>query len=277
MKVVQFYDGKNFYTNLRNYQEQNGKILSLHYDSLAKWLTKQVNPTLVSVTSEFYGVHYYTAVNGSADDDGLRRFLNILSKKDGFYIHRFETVDKQRSCPECNTLFSYQAEKGVDTMIVADMLDMSDGYDIAILLTGDSDIVPAVDILTKKGKKVYIAGWSEHDISKKLRNAAFGYIDLSKGIEHFAEEDKEFPVKELDLHSKNIEVSFVDALNEAQSRFGEGYVGTHYFLKEWRDDKLPRSIEDRRIILERLVEQGMVEIYDTEEGSKALRTLTVNF
>lgn len=270
MRVIQFYDGKNFYANLRNYQEQNGVNLSLHYDSLAKWLVEKVGGS--AKTS--HGVHYYTAVAPGSNDEGLKKFLNILSRKEGFFIHKFETIDKQRSCPHCNTIISYQTEKGVDTMMVADMLSMMDGVDVVILLSGDADLVPAVEILQTKGKKVYIASWDEYDVSKKLRNVAFGYINLPDGISEFASTEEGKDNYSSDFTDVELENIFVEALTDAQEHFGDqGYVGINYFLKEWRDERLPRTIEGRRLLLDKLVDKNEVEVYDTGDASKALKVV----
>jgi len=267
-KVMQFFDGKNFYANLRNYQDQNRVNLSIHYESLVKWVVDKMGSD-----SSHEGVHYYTAVN-SNDDDGLKRFLNILEKKNGFYVHRFETIDKQRNCPHCETMISYQTEKGVDTMIVADMLSLSDPCDTVVLFSGDADLAPAVNILSKLGKKVFIAGWDEHGVSKKLRSAAFGYIDLTEGIDTFSDySETEFTREEIDIDSTETEEAFLASLKSAQEHFENGFVGFNLFLKDWRDESLPKSIEDRRLVLERLAYDNKIEIYEVD-NSKALRLLS---
>ena len=52
-------------------------------------------------------------------------------------------------------------EKGVDTLIATDMIRLAweGAYDIAVLATSDSDLVPAVEFLGLKARKVIQAGF----------------------------------------------------------------------------------------------------------------------
>jgi uncharacterized LabA/DUF88 family protein len=50
---------------------------------------------------------------------------------------------------------------GVDTLIATDMIRLAweNAYDVAVLATSDSDLVPAVEFLDVKGLKVIQAGF----------------------------------------------------------------------------------------------------------------------
>ncbi len=59
----------------------------------------------------------------------------------------------------------------VDTEIVLDMVNTCDNWDVAFLLSGDSDFERCVDLLRSRGKRVYIMS-SEGTLSRELRMAS---------------------------------------------------------------------------------------------------------
>lgn len=63
-------------------------------------------------------------------------------------------------CPHCSTGIVATQEKGVDTLLVTDLLRLGlDGsYDVALLVTQDSDMAPAAEHLGSKGIKVIQVG-----------------------------------------------------------------------------------------------------------------------
>ncbi len=65
------------------------------------------------------------------------------------------------TCPHCNQSIKATVEKGVDTLIATDMIRLAweDAYDVAVLATLDGDLVPAVQFLDLKARKVIQAGF----------------------------------------------------------------------------------------------------------------------
>ena len=64
------------------------------------------------------------------------------------------------ACPNCGITINATQEKGVDTLLVTDMLRLGlDGsYDVALLVSQDSDMAPAAEHLGSKGIKVIQVG-----------------------------------------------------------------------------------------------------------------------
>jgi uncharacterized LabA/DUF88 family protein len=64
-------------------------------------------------------------------------------------------------CPHCGERVAGTVEKGVDTLIATDMIRMAweDAYEIAVLATSDADLVPAVEFLDLRTRKVVQAGF----------------------------------------------------------------------------------------------------------------------
>lgn len=70
------------------------------------------------------------------------------------------------------------SEKGIDTSIVVYLFETAERWDRAILFTNDSDFVPAVWALRRRGKRVYCASHSE-DLSSPLVQACQHFLPLS--------------------------------------------------------------------------------------------------
>ena len=68
---------------------------------------------------------------------------------------------------------SSEKQKEVDVQIACDMIRhaMRDNYDVAILVSGDRDFVPAVQTVKEVGKNVEVASFS-HSLSHYLRDAS---------------------------------------------------------------------------------------------------------
>ncbi len=64
-------------------------------------------------------------------------------------------------CPHCTSRIRPTVEKGVDTHIATDMIRLAweEAYDLAVLASLDGDLVPAVEFLDLKGRKVVQAGF----------------------------------------------------------------------------------------------------------------------
>jgi len=71
-------------------------------------------------------------------------------------------------------------EKGVDVFLACDLVDLArrDVYDIAYLVSGDADFVPAVTIARSVGKRVFVAS---PDIAARLIRASDVAIRLTAG------------------------------------------------------------------------------------------------
>ncbi|MCE9583738.1 MAG: NYN domain-containing protein, partial [Planctomycetes bacterium] len=185
----------------------------------------------------------------------------------------------------------------VDTTIVADMLRLaaSGAFDVAVLLSGDADLVPAVEGVRALGKQVFVASWGSSGLSARIRRAAFDHIDLLAGLPEFerlggfhtspaagapaiapapqvpANGAHPAPVAPLSNDPAVYDAACLDEIGKAQAAMPGGYVGAHFFVTRWRSGKLPDIPDFRRRTLDRLVEQKKAEVYLTEDGVQAVR------
>jgi uncharacterized LabA/DUF88 family protein len=79
-------------------------------------------------------------------------------------IHCRSCDTRLEECPTCKAKIGRASEKMVDSRIVTDMLSLAwDGsYEVALLLTSDADMVPAVESLQRHNFKVINATWKGH-------------------------------------------------------------------------------------------------------------------
>jgi len=269
MKIAIFIDGKNFYAG---WKESGGE--KLDFQKMIQWIIKQ------SGGDELFAVYYYTGVEiGSNSEteqqEKLNNFLDMLEIQNGFFVRRFPRRQQQFECADCGEINFFTQEKEVDTSMVADMMFYAaiNAFDRCVLISGDSDYCPAIEGVQKLAKQVIVASWGGSGLSNKIRRAAFSHINLNNGIDYFHYEGTididECCEEEID-ESKLFE-NFVGEITKAEEKFGSGYVGVNYFVTRWSSNLIPQSAAERRQIIDTLVENGMVEVYDTPDGKKAIK------
>ena len=81
--------------------------------------------------------------------------------------------------PDCKKEMIATEEKGVDTLIATDMIRLAweNAYDLAVLASSDSDLVPAVEFLSLKGRKVIQAGFPPLGVA--LATACWASFDVA--------------------------------------------------------------------------------------------------
>lgn len=186
MRAMVFVDYWNLQMVL---QQQDGKAKGLDGGDLAShrfnidWF--QLGPKLTNLaavhaspTAEKLNLAYEeTRIYTSSDprnpkDKSYHHFVTkTLDNRPGIRVFCLERRPKQPpTCPACHQQMStcshcgderkLSQEKGVDTLLAIDMLRLGlDGsYDVAILVSQDSDMAPAAEHLASKGIKVIQAG-----------------------------------------------------------------------------------------------------------------------
>jgi len=145
----------------------------------------------------YMGTNVYCSVDAnSAKDRGLRTWLNnymsglpgfkviIKERRPAFNIRCNHCHNEVSVCPSCSKTISRTVEKGVDTTLVTDMIQqgIDDLYTAAVIVTEDSDFVPAVEFLGNKGKQIFHLYFKNKSI--ELRNACWGhfYIEDIDGL-----------------------------------------------------------------------------------------------
>lgn len=86
------------------------------------------------------------------------------------------------ACSSCGAPLAHSPEKGVDAALVTDLLSLAwqRAYDVAVLVSGDADYVPAVEYVQSQGLKVINAAWSSK--GHQLRQECWASFDLDNLI-----------------------------------------------------------------------------------------------
>lgn len=84
-----------------------------------------------------------------------RRFEGWKEIQDGI-AHNFESVEFRRAGSIRYDLFTgnFHQEKGVDVKLATDLLKLEDIYNVGIVVSGDGDYVPAVQVVKDWGKHI---------------------------------------------------------------------------------------------------------------------------
>ncbi len=172
----------NFQLTLNEQEAKFQKVedcrMRIDWKNLGAWLASKAGEAikLDPANLSFEGVIVYASYNKSTEEG--RRFRNWattwLDRQPGIDVRCLERKPKgPPKCPTCHRRITHcphpdckqpmvgTVEKGVDTLIATDMIRLAweEAYDVAVLASLDGDLVPAVEFLNLKGRKVVQAGF----------------------------------------------------------------------------------------------------------------------
>jgi uncharacterized LabA/DUF88 family protein len=145
----------------------------IDWQNIGQLLAKYAAELIKIKSYNFEGANIYTSYNPRRDRDGYFKWVNNwLNRQPGIQVYCLERQTKQppkcptchkpiEQCPHCKGVMIGSIEKGVDALIVTDMIRLAweNAYDIAVLVSSDRDLIPGVKFLDAKGKKVIHAGF----------------------------------------------------------------------------------------------------------------------
>jgi uncharacterized LabA/DUF88 family protein len=174
-RVVAYAHGFNLYFGLK-----------AGYGRRYHWLDLQVLVTsLLQPGQELREVLYFTARVKNDPDAALRQstYLDALAAHcQRVYRVEGRFQEKPRVCNSCGASWTGYEEKETDLNIATALIEdaVEDRYDTAILVTGDSDLRPAVAAVKRlrPGKRI-IAAFPPGRHSRVLVRAVDAYIPIS--------------------------------------------------------------------------------------------------
>jgi len=154
-----------------------------------RWLTTR-SAELCGSAVAYEGMHVYASYDPRGNDASFKNWIETwLNRQPGVQVILKERRPKDapkcpechatvERCPSCGAGLRRTQEKGVDTAIVTDMIRLAweQSYDIAVLVSSDSDLVPAVEFLDLRGRKVIQAGFPP--TGSHLATACWASFDL---------------------------------------------------------------------------------------------------
>ncbi|HKV07682.1 MAG TPA: NYN domain-containing protein [Thermoanaerobaculia bacterium] len=177
-RVMVFIDYWNFQLRLNQLEARERGLadyrFKIDWAILGSLLARKACEAVGITDPVFEGCSVYTSFNPGTEEG--RRFhhwaTTWLGKQVGVTVQIRERKPKNpprcpscyaeiATCPSCNQPIKATVEKGVDTLIATDMIRLAweQAYDVAILATSDADLIPAVEFLHLKARKVIQAGF----------------------------------------------------------------------------------------------------------------------
>lgn len=194
-KVAVFIDYWNVQLTINSFDKKtggNGKF-NIDWTNLNNWIISKLSIYLNKPPQDFQHVvtHIYTSYNSSSITEQKYRnwTSNFLSLQPGMKVTCLDRHKKGNvtcpscqhtisNCPNCSNELKPTQEKGIDTRLSLQMLDLAsnNSYDIAVILSHDADMVPAVEFVQARGKIVFHFGISP--LGAELRKACNHHYDI---------------------------------------------------------------------------------------------------
>lgn len=188
-KAIFFFDANNWYHNVKKYHNPS----EIDIQKLVNFFCKVKDYELVEI-------RWYASIPSILDGENMyyrhMSYLESLEKKGIKVIHRKlqklsnkemlkrkqDTINNLDLCESCQKLVEAnfldladikRKEKGIDVWIAIDMLNLAvieNKCNVCVLMSGDADFVPALEIIRKHNKEVLTAmtskGYSRELIEK---------------------------------------------------------------------------------------------------------------
>ncbi len=92
----------------------------------------------------------------------------------------------------------------------------------------------------------------------------------------FESNEKVMPIGRKDVIVMPIEPldpsdALVEEVRRAEAKFPLGYVGVNFFVNRWHANNLDPDPDFRRVLIDKMVKEERLELYTTEDGTKAIR------
>jgi uncharacterized LabA/DUF88 family protein len=198
-KVVIFLDAGNLF-HASNYLK-----LKIDYKKLVNFLKRD---------RWLLRAYFYTGI--PTPDLNLPKEYREQWRKQQNFLNELQNLGiKVKTMPLKKTPEGF-IEKGVDILLATDMLSLAyrDAYDTAILVSGDSDYIPVVEMVQQLGKRVENASFKKTS-SYELRKVCDDFILLDKYLDKFTEplnkpkEEKIEPPKKETFFDKVKKIFFI--------------------------------------------------------------------
>ncbi len=191
MRARVFIDFWNFQLG---WNEATSKTKNCDWSILPRVLVRTAGELLATAGNPAGLTLEETIVHASvndASDTNLRNWLtNWLDRQASYDVKIRDRKPRRRTvhcrscgaetsaCANCGAALAIAAEKGVDAALVTDLLSLAwqRAYDVAVLVSGDSDYIPAVEYVQSQGLKVINAAWTAH--GHQLQGACWGSFPL---------------------------------------------------------------------------------------------------
>lgn len=176
-RVIVLIDGSNFYFRLKGLKLPKYKITEFDFYGFAKWLARG--------RAIRHRNYYIGVVRAKPNDqkgqklrkDQQRLFSHLQSKENKFNVLRGYLMKSDET----------YHEKGVDVRMAIDLVvgASENQYDTAILISSDTDLIPAINYVQKKGKKVEYIGFANQPSFGLIKACSLRRLLIADEIKQF--------------------------------------------------------------------------------------------
>jgi len=177
-RVAVYIDGSNFYYKIKDLGIKNKTYFG--YGDFASWLAR--DRRLVARR------YYVGVVRAKGEDDRakkmqegqVRLFNHLCSKSEGFNVQRGYLMKNDGTFHE----------KGVDVKMAVDLLvgAYENLYDTAILISSDTDLIPAIQKVKNLGKNVEYIGFAHKPSYGLQKHATLSRLLIDEELRKFETE-----------------------------------------------------------------------------------------
>ena len=173
IRVAIFIDGGNFYRRIRH-DNLIPKGTKFDYNKFSNFLARE---RIVISKSYYIGIvrnHDSTAKSQKMVESQQKLLSNIM--KAGYEIKRGRIVYDNKI-----------REKGVDVQIAIDLVigAVENNYDVAIIVSSDTDLIPAIKYVRSKGKRVEYIGFAQSPSLGMIKESDDRILLIKEQIEDF--------------------------------------------------------------------------------------------
>jgi len=174
-----YIDGSNLYFKLRSPEFNFPNLSKFNYAGLARWLARD---------REIISMRYYVGVVRAKNNDIKGQELRREQQKLFSHLTNQSFTIKYGFLMKNNNIYH---EKGVDVKMAIDLLvgAYDNLYDTAILISSDTDLIPAIKKVKHLSKKVEYIGFSHCPSIALQKYATLSRLLIKEEIEQFAEKD----------------------------------------------------------------------------------------
>ncbi len=175
-RVIAYIDGFNLYYGLKSQGWRR------YY-----WLdVATLCGALLQNGQQLTRTKYFTARIASPPDTHIRQrdYLEALQTRPDLEIFFGQYLVKTRTCRTCGVVDNISEEKMTDVNIAVQILSdaFRDQYDTALIISGDSDLVPPIrEVRRLFPEKRILVGFPPGRSSYNLKTAASAYFSIGRG------------------------------------------------------------------------------------------------
>ena len=181
IKIAVYIDGGNLYYKFKDSEINIKNSINFDYYGFCKYLARD---------REITSLRYYVGVVKVKGDRNKKGMQLRKSQIKLFNNLKRNFIIKKGHLMQNNGKYH---EKGVDVKIAVDLLvgAYENYYDEAVLISSDTDLVPAIGKVKSLGKKVEYIGFAHQPSYGVMKNANTTRLLIKEDIEKFLKQKKE--------------------------------------------------------------------------------------